>query len=548
MLTSKWQAVNSKAEPPSFVEAQARPAPFDADMFCAKLLMLWKSVRYLSSANQTNPRFVGWIVNHFQQAHSKATLMTYLPPISTPITEYSTIIEMFHKSRQLAKQSNTSYTHITLDVGAAIKAFHVVLNNPNAWSDIIIHLGDFHAMMTFFGVTGRFVEGSGFEDVLFQAGLCSSGSITGVMSGKHYNLCWLIHENFSEALERLFIEQYLPAIPEKVEEFARRPVQKTSLPHILSNDIVEKYVNMYQTQKAKCLNGEFGKTPQYWAKYMELVDRQQKLHYSINTNDYDLRMLTWKESLPLCFATNRVHYARYGTYYASSLEHIDSTQPGAKEEIQHVGLSVRRNTFGIGESIDMAGEQSYMRNAKTAGKCTFMNYKFCYFHFSCNSLCIQMTWAQAIVLASKDISAYDSFFLSGGVTQFAAKENTVAKWVMNRPYQTKFVESLMQISRITTTMSNPRKCLRISEILKSNKMVEKIMFILQTHFINPFQPDLDKDALFNLVSGYPAQENVCNCLLGLETRGNELMLEFQQRIEKESSEALFFSPIKREPL
>ena len=88
--------------------------------------------------------------------------MTYLPPICSPITEYSTIIEMFHQSRKL---------HITLDVGAAIKAFHVIWNKPDEWSDIIIHLGDFHAMMAFFLVIGRFIESSGFEDVLFQAGL-----------------------------------------------------------------------------------------------------------------------------------------------------------------------------------------------------------------------------------------------------------------------------------------------------------------------------------------------------------------------------------------
>ena len=81
-------------------------------------------------------------------------------------------------------------------------------------------------------------------------------------------------------------------------------------------------------------------------------------------------MLSWKESLPLCFATNRVHYSRYGTYYVNSLEHIDSTHPGARQEIEHLGLSVRRNQLGIGQSIDMAGEQSYMRNAKTAGKVT----------------------------------------------------------------------------------------------------------------------------------------------------------------------------------
>ena len=69
--------------------------------------------------------------------------------------------------------------------------------------------------------------------------------------------------------------------------------------------------------------------------------------------------------------------------------------------------------------------------------------------------------------------------------QFATKESTVTKWVMNRPYQTKFVESLLELSGVCTTMSNPRKCLRSSEILKSNKMVERIMVVLKTQFINP---------------------------------------------------------------
>lgn len=104
---------------------------------------------------------------------------------------------------------------------------------------------------------------------------------------------------------------------------------------------------------------------------------------------------------------------------------------------------------------------------------------------------------------------------------------------------------------MSTTMSNPRKCMRSSEILKSNKMVEKIMVVLRTQFINPFQPDIDKDELFNLVSGYPAPENVRNCLLTLESRGKELMDEFQGRITTESTESSktdFFSPIKREAL
>ncbi len=63
------------------------------------------------------------------------------------------------------------------------------------------------------------------------------------------------------------------------------------------------------------------------------------------------------------------HYVRYGTYYLNPLAHLEATHPGAKEEIEDVGLSVRHNKRGIGQSIDMVGEQSYMRNAKTAGLC-----------------------------------------------------------------------------------------------------------------------------------------------------------------------------------
>lgn len=63
------------------------------------------------------------------------------------------------------------------------------------------------------------------------------------------------------------------------------------------------------------------------------------------------------------------------------------------------------------------------------------------------------------------------------------------------------------------------------------------MVVLQTQFINPFQPDIDKDELFNLVSGYPAPENVRNCLLTVESRGKELMDEFQGRITTESTES-----------
>ena len=79
-----------------------------------------------------------------------------------------------------------------------------------------------------------------------------------------------------------------------------------------------------------------------------------------------LRIDAWEYFLPLCFATEKIHFARYGTFYIQQLKNLDSMHPGAFEEICEM-VSVRRNKTGIGQAIDLAGEQTYMRNAKVAG-------------------------------------------------------------------------------------------------------------------------------------------------------------------------------------
>ena len=89
-------------------------------------------------------------------------------------------------------------------------------------------------MMAFFGVVSCFVRGSGVEDILFQADLCSSGSIAGL-----YCLANIIivtgHYIFSEALERLFEEQYIPEVPEMLVKFVESLLGINDINHLLSD-------------------------------------------------------------------------------------------------------------------------------------------------------------------------------------------------------------------------------------------------------------------------------------------------------------------------
>ena len=62
---------------------------------------------------------------------------------------------------------------------------------------------------------------------------------------------------------------------------------------------------------------------------------------------------------------------------------------------------------------------------------------------------------------------------------------------MNRPFQARFAKTLIEISGLSMTSSHSWKCIRPSEIIKSNKMVENILKALQTQFLNPFQDQIE---------------------------------------------------------
>ena len=68
-------------------------------------------------------------------------------------------------------------------------------------------------------------------------------------------------------------------------------------------------------------------------------------------------------------------------------------------------------------------------------------------------------------------------------------------------------------------MRDPRKCLRVSEIKRSNTMVEKVINVISDHIINPFEKDLVQGNLFSLISGVSVNEDIAVSLLSIKEIG-----------------------------
>ena len=183
--------VNANKEPPiTCFTDESTPGESLQESIHATNYLLWIILRKLNMADQTLSTYSGWrtcVKNLNSTTPLKKTVLKYLPPINAKVTEFSTIYQCLTYLQLLASEVNMPYVNVTLDVGAAMNAERVLWNYPSKFQNVIIHFADFHFMKENFGVIGKIVKDSGFEDVIFQAGVCSTRSLNGVLMGSYYN-------------------------------------------------------------------------------------------------------------------------------------------------------------------------------------------------------------------------------------------------------------------------------------------------------------------------------------------------------------------------
>ena len=501
--------VDKKKEP--VISSAQVPAPISRaiqeDTECFQIwYFIWLLSRTLSAKDQVVSVFSGWTINvqkNFDEIEK--TILTYLPPINSPITEFSTIYEIFEIVQKKAVKGNIKYANITFDIGAAMNAYKVLWNYPDKLKNIVIHLGDFHFIKEVFAILGKLISGSGFEDVIFQAGLCSAGSLNGVVAGSHYNRCWFVHGHLAETLERLLFERFLTtidSIPDILKDETKCNSMDECNEQLANDEKIAELFDKYSQFQEQVRQGHYEKTSQFWLiYYLDIMRNQHLIHTAIQSNNFSMRLSGLKNMLPYMFVLNRQNYARYGSLYVNTLENLDITHPGCRELIQFKGLSVQGQDRYPGRvAIDQRGEQTINRDAKVAG----------------------------------------------GIKFFAADPNAITKWTLNRAAQAKSTEALYSLADVKSP-DDIYKINRPSQIIKSEKFVQKIHKVVTQEYSNPFHANIDFTRLYNLSSGVPVESEHAKSIIGVKMRGEDLYGTFVDKRIKSSMQKIH-DPIKREKI
>ena len=153
--TSNAYLVDRAAEPPTISPTSSQGNSFTTpDTDFNNSMFTWIYFRNVNHSDQAVPIFTGWRLfgNKPRPQNFQQTVETYLPPITSKVTEFVTISKYMKYLQELAASVNMPYVNITLDVGAAINAYKFLWSNQDFLSNVVIHLGDFHFMKENFQV------------------------------------------------------------------------------------------------------------------------------------------------------------------------------------------------------------------------------------------------------------------------------------------------------------------------------------------------------------------------------------------------------------
>ena len=292
-----------------------------------------RDAAWLSQIHESN-KPVEWAGFNAQQdrlvnsAQKPKTLVVFGPMIDSPPAHPDTVLTTILYLERTLSTFGMQYIHLSVDLQLYQTACLVQWNDPQRWTNVILHPGMMHTLMSFLGCIGTLMKGSGVH-VLMSAAF---GCITSIINGKAWTNALRTYRLIIAALLQSFYSNG-PKTHQELSDFL-----ETAREHPTGRLWVDCLIKP-TLLALMFLRGE-------------------------RNGDFLLQQYSLKSMLPYFFAAGHHNYARYLSWYVRQMEHLPQH---AKEDLLAGAHVCRHSNGGTAVPADQFGEQTYIRRGKGAG-------------------------------------------------------------------------------------------------------------------------------------------------------------------------------------
>lgn len=431
--------------------------------------------------NLRPPMWVGFNAKFLKKKDMPKQFVSYMTPINESPTQKAVVLETMRRAMRVAAECDEIYGQVTYDLGIAKIAYPIQNTEKDEFKNLFIHLGGFHIEKALFKAIGTYIDGCGLTTVMVEAGFLGSGSLNTFLSGNHFNRCKRLHILVSLSLQvrefEMFLTKTKMSVSNDVIDYLHLAHNKPLESLNTDNSNLEEIINQFQAFHQEILSGYHGKTAQYYATYIQLMNYYFIFERSIRTCNLDLYCYVIGKINNIFFTFNHINYSRWLAWYHNALLNMDETHPGIRE-ILVIGVGRTKKPFSS-IPCDLTLEQTI--NADAARRLT------------------------GIMHLTNSISAR-------------------TRWSLNHAMRSSLISHTLQQCGLKKPLDITNDLLK-SRINISQKKIEKFLGCLNLR-MNPFLPDIQSDLLFNISTGKAAPEEVSHFLLNVENAGEHQRKSF----------------------
>ena len=143
---------------------------------------------------QVIPAWSGFNIKLREDSVPRECSVGYCQVIEASPTELTTVYTVLQRSLQMADQLGQHDVIVVFDQAIYAKALEVLWQNKDQFQRLVVRIGSFHTICAFLAAIGKRFGDAGLADVLVESGIVGSGSVAGVIEGRHYNRAVRTHK------------------------------------------------------------------------------------------------------------------------------------------------------------------------------------------------------------------------------------------------------------------------------------------------------------------------------------------------------------------
>ena len=236
----------------------------------------------------------------------------------------------------------------------------------------------------------------------------------------------------------------------------------------------------------------------FWPSYLELCELALNLIFATRSGNWELYLSCVEEVLPWAFAYDHQNYAPYLIPFIDDMRNLPNLMPDVYKAFMNGEFAVQMNNtnpFGRNEA-DKTIENTINRDCKT----------------------------------------------KGGLKGFSTNFSTTQRWVLNASRRSAYKKMLREQLTFNSDSLYIHKELAPARVKSDNLAVEKVVYLIENVFNNPWTAD---SGLISLTTGIAATSEIKHDLIHAKVKGSNACKNFIESRCSSESIADFFGPITK---